>query len=113
MSVGGAVLLQGYDAFQIGVSGDEVGLMIYQGEGELFGLVEQIAPKTFLAFEGQAFGSVGGSFGSTIAARLDGVIEYCVLQSDTGWNYDCSSSRASLAYARCPSASHQLTLSRR
>jgi hypothetical protein len=110
LAASGAEFLPGHDAFQIGVSGDEAGFDIYQGEE--FGLVDQVAPGTFLAFGGSAFGPVGESSGSAIAARLDGVIEYCVLQTYS-WKYDCRTSGAGLAYATCPSANHQLTLTRR
>ncbi len=53
LTAGGAALAPSHDAFQIGVSGDEAGFEIYQGEE--FGLVEQVAPRTFLAFGGSAF----------------------------------------------------------
>src|SRR5262249_44779951 len=68
-----APLLRSYDTFGIGMSGDYAGFFIGD-DGP--GLVERVAPKTFLAFG--AWGGVPvGSSRSTISADLPGFVEYC------------------------------------
>jgi hypothetical protein len=109
LTVVGAPLLPNRDNFQIGVSASDIGLTIYQGED--FGLVEQLTPTTFLAVQGLGFASIDGS-ASTIAARFDGVIDYCALKSESGWNYNCTTGPA-IAHASCESKNHRLTLTRR
>jgi hypothetical protein len=102
--------LPDHTSFPIGVAGDDVAFSIYNGED--FGLVEKIAPATFLAIEGFATVSVGSSPVSSITATLNGIIDYCALQSDTGWTYECNSGPR-IAYQHCESKQHQLILSRR
>jgi hypothetical protein len=99
-----------FNHFTIGVAGDYAAFMIYNGED--FGLVEQIGPRTYVGFYGEARTSVGASPASTIDVGLDGVVDYCMLTSDSGWNYNCSSS-PSVAHASCQSKNHRLTLTRR
>jgi len=97
-------------SFPIGVAGDDVAFGIYNGED--FGLVEKLAPATFLAIQGSATISVGSAPVTSITATLNGIIDYCALQSDTGWTYQCNSSPRT-TYAHCESTHHQLILSRR
>jgi hypothetical protein len=110
LTAGGARFFDAFNQFPIGVAADYAAFMVYNGED--FGLVEQIAPKEYLGFYGEARASVGASPVSTISMTFDGVIDYCALTSDSGWNYTCSSSLA-IAHASCKSKNHRLTLTRR
>jgi len=109
LTVVGAPLLPNRDNFQIGVSASDIGFTIYQGED--FGLVEQLTPTTFLAVQGFGLASIDGS-ASTISARFDGVIDYCALKSESGWNYNCTTGPV-IAHTSCESKNHRLTLTRR
>ena len=106
----GAQFFGGLDHFTIGVAGDYAAFMVYNGED--FGLVEQVGPRTYLGFYGEARTSIGPSPAATVSAAFDGVIDYCALTSDTGWTYNCGSSPA-VAHASCQSKNHRLTLTRR
>jgi hypothetical protein len=115
LTAGGAPFLANYNGFPIGVAGNDVGFSVYYKQ-EDFGLVEQVAPRAFLAVQGSATaslsGSMGVSIGSTMSAPLNGIIDYCALQSDAPWTYDCSSGQPA-AHQRCQSANHRLILTRR
>ena len=110
LTAGGASFFDAFNHFPIGVAGDYAAFMIYNGED--FGLVEQIGPRTYVGFYGEARTSVGTSPASTISVALDGVVDYCMLTSESGWNYNCSSSLA-IAHASCQSKNHRLILTRR
>jgi hypothetical protein len=105
----GSPFLDNYRGFQIGVAGDYVAFSMYNGED--FGLVERIAPKTFLAFYGSA-GAVVDAAASTISAPLDGGIEYCVSGSEMATTYNCAPALPD-SRAQCVSKNHHLTLTRR
>jgi hypothetical protein len=97
-------------SFAIGVAGSHVAFSIYSRED--FGLVEKIAPGTFLAIQGIATASIGTGPVTTISTPFSGVIDYCALESDTGWTYQCNSGPRS-DYQHCESSQHQLMVSRR
>jgi hypothetical protein len=105
----GSPFLDNYRGFPIGVAGDYVAFSIYNGED--FGLVERIGPKTYLAFYGSASGVVDAST-STISAPLDGGIEYCVNATEIATIYGCTPARAE-ARVECISKNHHLVLARR
>ena len=108
----GSPFLDNYRGFPIGVAGDYVAFSIYNGED--FGLVERIAPKTYLAFYGSAGGVVVAST-STISAPFDGGIEYCESSSDISdmaTIYSCMPALPD-SRAQCVSKNHRLTLTRR
>jgi len=109
VTVTGAPLLGDYTIFMIGVFGDYLAFNL-DWEGPV--LVEQVAPNTYLAFQGAAEASVATSGLSTISASFDGTIEYCVLTSEMGRFYSCSPGQA-VTYARCASKNHRLILTRR
>ena len=79
---------------------------------EDFALEEKIAPGTFLAVQGGAAVSIGEGPVTRISTTFSGIIDYCALQADTGWTYECNSSPRT-AYQYCESKQHQLILSRR
>jgi hypothetical protein len=109
VAISGAQFLKGYESFPIGVAGDLVAFEL-RGEGPY--LVEEVAPNTYIGFDGRAEASVGTSRVSTISASFQGWVDYCALKSPMGQYYEC---RAGLATARveCESKSHQLILTRR
>jgi hypothetical protein len=108
-SISGASFVDGYDAFPIGVSGQEVAFEL-RGEGPY--LVERIGTDTYLGYDGWAALSVGTSPVSTISTSFAGVISYCVRRSDLGSYYDCNAAQA-ITHDRCESKNHRLTLTRR
>jgi hypothetical protein len=99
-----------YNNFTIGVAGDYAAFMVYQGEG--FGLVEKIGPRSYLGLYGEGKASVGTPAVSTISMSFDGVIDHCILNSDVGWFDACTSSLA-VEHQQCTSKNHRLTLTRR
>jgi hypothetical protein len=105
----GSPFLDNYRGFPIGVAGDYVAFSIYNGED--FGLVERIGPKTYLAFYGSAGGVVDAST-STISALLDGGIEYCVSSSEMATVYNCAPALPE-SRVQCISTNHHLVLTRR
>jgi hypothetical protein len=98
------------NSFAIGVAGDEVAFIIYNGED--FGLVEKIATGTFLAIGGTARVSMGAGPVTTISTPFSGDIDYCAYQSDNAWTYQCNSGPRA-AYEHCEATQNQLTVSRR
>lgn len=110
LTVDGGSFLPDRNSFPIGVAGDRIAFVMYSDED--FALVEKIAPGTFLAVQGGAAVSMGEGPVARISTSFSGVIDYCALQSDTGWTYECNSSPRT-AYQHCESKQHQLILSRR
>jgi hypothetical protein len=109
ITASGAPFASIHDGFPIGVAGGDVAFAISAGEDD-FGLVEKIAPGTFLAIGGFGRVSVGTGPIARIATPFSGSIDYCALQSDTAWTYECNNRTA---FVHCGSTQHQLILSRR
>jgi hypothetical protein len=81
------------------------------GYGAFF--VEQVAPNTYLQFDGGATVSAGQSPVSSLSTTFEGAVDYCVMGSPmTGLYYDCDPSRA-VTNVHCVSKQHRLTLTRR
>jgi hypothetical protein len=110
LTADGATFVADHGSFAIGVAGNDVTFSIYYYED--FGLVEKIAPGTFLAIQGMGTVSVGAGPVTKISTPFSGIIDYCALQTDTGWTYQCNSGPRA-AYQQCESTHHQLILSRR
>jgi len=108
-TIGGARFLKGYESFWIGIAGDLVAFAL-QWEGPA--LVEEVAPNTYIGFDGRAEAYVGTSRVSTLSAFFQGLVDYCALKSPMGPYYDCSAALAP-ARAECDSKNHQLILTRR
>jgi len=108
ITISGAQFLKGYESFPIGVSGNLVAFEL-RGEGPY--LVEEVAPNTYLGFDGRAEASVGTSRVSTISVPFQGWVDYCAKTSPMGQYYDCHAGLT--ARAECESNSHQLILTRR
>jgi hypothetical protein len=105
----GAPFVENYRRALVGVAGNDVASWLGDGHGTP-GLVERLAPNTFLAFDGLATATVGVD-PATITASLEGTIEYCERRSDLGSRYDCDPAQA-VTHVRC-TAKHMLTLTRR
>jgi len=109
VTVSGASFLTDYGSFPIGVAGDFLAFEL-RGEGPY--LVEQVAPNTYLGFDGRAEASVATARVSSIATPFQGFVDYCALPSPMGQYYDCRPGLAT-AHAECESKNHQLILTRR
>ncbi len=95
--------------FWVGVAGDYVAIST---EGEGPSIVEQLGPKTYVAYFGSAGASIATSSVSTISAPFHGVIEYCELKASIGQYYDCSLELAAVR-EQCTLPNSRLTLTRR
>jgi len=108
-TVSGAQFLKDLESFTIGVAGD---LVAFDLRWEGPAVVEEVAPNTYIGFDGRADASVGTSRVSTLSASFQGSVDYCALKSPMGSYYDCQPGLAS-ARAECESNNHQLILTRR
>ena len=112
--------LRGSAAFDAGVTGDFLALRLTLDPG----LIDQIAPNTYLIAGGGGGASttvVSGA--SLIAATFDGLLEYCRLKDSSSDPVNgCSSGSSALAeptpsqpvnFAGCQSRNHRLTFTRR
>jgi carboxypeptidase family protein len=109
----GAPLLSPYDGFEIGVAGDFVALSVFNDPDEGEGIVEQVAPDTYLEIVGSATTSVPAGGWSTLSMPFDGYFGYCVNPAPfmSGSLYRCYMRQPRLL-AECRSKNHRLTLSR-
>ena len=110
LTADGGSFLPNHRSFAGGVAGNDVTFRIYYYED--FGLVERVAPGTFLAIQGMGTVSVGAGPVEKISTPFSGVIDYCALQTDLAWTYQCNSGPRT-DYQHCLSTQHQLILSRR
>ena len=116
VKVSGAPFVGRYTSFTIRVAGDYIaGFVGYRHDDSSVyhdepGVVEQVAPNTYLAFGGWFNATVADM--STIAAPLDAFIDYCVTPSDMGSVYSCRPGQF-VAHAECTSTRHRLILTRR
>ena len=93
------------------VAGNDVTFWLGEhGYGAAF--VEQVAPNTYLQFDGSATVSAGESPVSFLSTTFEGATDYCVTKSPmTGLYYDCNSS--AVTNVHCVSKNHRLILKRR
>lgn len=111
LTVTGGSLLEGFRRGWMNVAGDFVSI----GTGDWHGtpgLVEQLAPNSYVGFDGGAEATVTTSPVETISASFWGLIEHCVLKTDMGPTYYCGLDRA-VVRTQCNSTRHHLTLTRR
>jgi hypothetical protein len=111
--LGGGYLLDGLSAAP---AGNDV--VFFFGSSDAPAVVEQVALHTYIKFSGDASATVvSGS--STIAATLDGEIEFCALQDpmEPGWR--CREDQLvapvpglPVAHARCDATNHRMVLTR-
>lgn len=109
VAVTGATLLDRYNSFTIGVVGTYVKTDIGDWGHGAPGLVEQIAPNTYLTIGGGVATSVVEP--STIAGSFVGAFERCELTSEWGSRYSCDG--GAVSHGRCSSQNHGFTLKRR
>jgi hypothetical protein len=107
--ISGVPLVPGNDGFPIGVAGSFVNLEVWNGEGP--GVVERLAPRTYVGLFGSA-GTTVGTPGAPISASFDGTIEYCVATFDGDPSYGCTSVQTDRR-EQCASKNHSVTLTRR
>ena len=100
-----------YNSFDVGVAGDFLAFSVYHGLDEGEGIVEQLAPTTYLEVAGSASGSIGTSDVSTVSIPFDGRIQYCVGNTEQTSLYRCYFNAATLS--ECRSKNHRLILTRR
>ncbi len=108
-SITGAQFAPYSNVFWVGVAGDYLAVST---EGEGPSIVEQIGPKSYIAYMGAAGASVPSGSPTTISAPFNGSVEYCELKSPIGQYYDCSDSLAAVK-VQCASAIKWLTLTPR
>ena len=97
------------EGLEAGVTGDFLALRFRLDPG----LVDQIAPNTYVAAGGSASATVVPG-ASLLAATLDGYIEYCRLQNSSAFPREgCPDPTPSVNFASCQSRNHRLTFTRR
>jgi hypothetical protein len=104
-SVSGAALHGDNRYFEAAVAGDFVALELRGYE-----LVEQVAPNTYLRFNGRAEASAGRAL-SSVSTSFQGRIDYCALNAPMGPVYSCGI--GAVARVECQSTDHRLTIARR
>ena len=105
----GGTFVEHYNSVTIGVVGEYIKTDIGDWGHGGPGLVEQIAPHTYLTLGGEIATSVIDP--TTIAGAFVGTFERCELPSEWGSRYRCDG--ASVSHARCFSKSHSFSLRRR
>jgi len=101
----GANFLPGWNQFELGVSGNYVGLWFET-------LVEEVAPGNYLLIGMSAGGLVDPEHPATITARADGRISYCTIDPASGVFDNCLRGTTAQV-ATCSSQQHTLILTRR
>ncbi len=95
--------------FYLNVAGSFVNISI--GDHTDPGVAERVAPNTFYAFGGGTTVTVTPPV-QTITTPFEGWIDHCALKEPPGERYKCSAANT-VAFTRCESKKHQLTLTRK
>jgi hypothetical protein len=103
-----STFLQRYNSFTIGVAGNYLAAYLGDEHGGP-GLIEQIAPNTYLTLEGAIRASVADA--ATISSSLSGIVDRCELGTEWGSRYSCSTGDTTRR-TPCSSQNHQLILTR-
>lgn len=109
VTVTGGTFLEHYNSFTIGVAGDYLMTDIGDWGHGAPGLVEQVAPNTYLTLGGAIATSVTDA--STISGAFHGAVDRCELTTE--WASRSSCAGEAVARAHCLSQNHQLILRRR
>lgn len=109
VALSGPPFLESHKTFPLHVAGDYVAGWLGDLHGSP-GLVEKVAANSYFTLAGAVEASV--TVASTISATLDGAVDFCVLNSEWGSRYSCSSGEV-VTRAQCVSQKHQLILTRR
>jgi hypothetical protein len=107
-------MLENYKKFSIGVAGDYLSFFLGNLDGTPSiadpGLAEEIGSNRYFSMGGSAAATVALPV-TTIAASLEGYVDYCELNSAMGSSYSCRTDVAKRAI--CESSGHRLILTRR
>ena len=101
------IFLSDYNVISVGVAGDVI-TMWFGGHGPF--VVEQVAPNTYLGFDG-AIEAVVTAPVQSISAAFKGWVDYCALSAPMGQYYDCPVARA-VARSECEASNHQLIVTK-
>ncbi len=101
----GAQFVKGWERFDGGVSGNDVGFWFES-------LVEQISPNSYLIIGAYASGTVNPSDTSTLATVASGRIDFCTVDPSSGVLDDCFR-RTTATHALCDQSRHSMTFTRR
>jgi hypothetical protein len=108
LTLQGGAFLNEHQSIVVGVAGNFISLW-FGGDGPF--VVEQVAPNTYLGFDG-GVQAVATAPVRTIAATFNGWVDYCALTAPMGNYYDCPAGRA-VARSECQSSNHQLIVRKR
>ena len=100
-----------YDSFDVGIAGDYFAAPLGDFHGSP-GVAEQVAPETYLTFEGLGEARLASDdvSMSTITGSFDGVISYCQVRGEPGFDYSCST--RAVSHMSCRSTQHSFVLRR-
>jgi hypothetical protein len=110
VTVSGSTFLEHYNSFTIGVAGDYLAADVGDWGHGAPGLVEQIAPNTYLTLSGGIATSLTDP--STISSSFHGAVDRCELTTEWGSRYSCGDAQG-VGRAHCLSQNHQFILRRR
>jgi hypothetical protein len=108
--VGGGQFAPNANFFWVGVAGDYLAVST---EGEGPSIVEQVGPKTYIAYGGNAGAVIPSGSSTMISAPFTGVVEYCESKSTIAQYYDCYSNAPNAVKVQCTSEGSRLSLTRR
>jgi hypothetical protein len=109
VAVTGGTFVEHRNSFMIGVAGDYLKTDVGDWGHGSPGLVEEIAPNTYLTLGGALATSVTDT--ATISGSFYGAVDRCELTSAWGSRYNCADDPR--APAQCLSQNHQIILTRR
>ena len=110
MTLRGGSFLPGYDRATLGVAGDYFALPLGDYHGTP-GFAEEVAPRTYLGFEGPVEGSLASLGSGTITAVMNGVVSYCELSGAPSSHFGCSW-EPTISRTGCTSLTHEVILQR-
>jgi hypothetical protein len=99
-----------FDRADLGVAGEHfvVPLGDYHGTP---GFAEEVAPRTYLTFEGPVEGSLASLGSGTLTASLNGAVGYCEVSGAASSGFGCTWG-ATVSRALCTSTRHEVTFER-
>jgi hypothetical protein len=99
-----------FDRADLGVAGDYFALPLGDYHGTP-GFAEEVAPRTYLTFEGTVEGSLASLESGTLTASLNGEVGYCEMSGAASSPVGCTWG-ATISRTLCPSTRHEVTLQR-
>jgi hypothetical protein len=101
---------QNFDRADLGVAGDYFAIPLGDYHGTP-GFAEEVAPLTYLTFEGTVEGSLAPLGSGTLTASLNGEVGYCEMSGAASSRVSCTWGQT-VSRALCPSTRHEVTLQR-